>query len=1244
MVHSESKLDPILSALRQCGSGKMEAAALAFFAALGYKSARNLQAMVPSSPMDFQKYVTDRGANIRFDPLRAQIQEWKSIHFLFQFTQEELSGETRTKFEPGEIQSFVFAVIDLHAQEYSRSSLASIARTVNRSFPMPVVILFRHAEKVSLAYIHRRPGKKEPERDVLEKVSIIKDIRCENVHRGHRDLLNALASGVTGIRSFSALQDLWEGTLDTSLLNKRFYQELANWYFWARQHVKFPDDVVTNAEERNSIMTIRLITRIIFIWFLREKNLIPDELFDQNRMAQIVREFGPSKKKNANYYRAILQNLFFATLNTKMDPNVRMFAKASSGKTDGKQEYGVKNLYRYQDHFLISESEALSLFGKIPFLNGGLFDCLDRADPQKKGGKSETYLDGFSRNSAKQATVPDFLFFGSVEEADLSSDYGEKRKAQEKVQGLFHILEKYKFTIAENTPLEEEVALDPELLGKVFENLLASYNPETKATARKATGSFYTPREIVEYMVDEALIVALAEKIAIPLAKTTEESESLVRANLQREPAEVDLDVADALIEAVYAVKILDPACGSGAFPMGMLHRLTDLLRRLDPENNKWKELQLKGTDPADTSYAQELARIKADLETTRKIQDTEARNLAAGFLNDRRQKILDSFQPEAPDYARKLYLIENCIYGVDIQPIATQIAKLRFFISLIVDQRVDDRADNRGVLALPNLETKFVAANTLLGLDNDTQQTIRNPQIEILEKQLQSVRHRYFEARTRADKLACQSEDTQLRRRIAELLSKDGWDKRKAEKIASFDPYDQNIHADWFDPEWMFGVLKGFDILIANPPYVRHESIKKQKSELKEQGYECFESTADLFVYFYERSVKLLARGGAISFISPNKYYRAAYGEKLRKYLARELALRRLLDFGDAPIFEAIAYASILIGKKGVPDRASPVRAHTWPAGKLPASFEYAVATSAIELSQSELRPSGWHLEPVTSLRLLEKLRENGRPLIQFVSRRFYYGIKTGLNEAFVVDQSTRDRLIQKHKSAGKVLKPLLRGRDIQRWTARFQNLYLIKIPSSENTTHAWTGKPDTIAETIFAETYPSIHEYLKPFRTHLRARDDQGKYFWELRSCVYWQEFDEPKIVIPAIARQNDYAVDFDRHCTNDKTSICVTEHIHYILGVLNSSTLWWFIRKTAASRQGGYYEFKPMYVSVLPIPDVPAGNRRNVELCVEQILNIKKQNADSDVSQLEREIDKLVYALYGLSTEEIRIIEDE
>ncbi|MEI6633447.1 MAG: TaqI-like C-terminal specificity domain-containing protein [Chlamydiota bacterium] len=1017
------------------------------------------------------------------------------------------------------------------------------------------------------------------------------------------------------------VQELCDLAFDVEKVTKEFYREIANWYFWALKHAKFPKDAPVDADGKPSLPLIRLLTRLIFCWFLKEKRnprtgvgLIPNSLFDARCVKDLLKDPSPEA---CTYYTAILQNLFFATLNTEMDtakgngtgtPGIvpaRRFLNEGDGQRS--DEHMVHQFWRHARQ--LRDASALEkLLRDIPFLNGGLFECLD--DRVQKGNSPytiEVRIDGFATDPKKQPTLPNFLFYGAPQEADLSAAYGDIARRCETVRPLLDILSRYNFTLTENTPFDQEVALDPELLGHVFENLLAAFNPETGTVARKATGSFYTPRVVVDWMVDQALLVYLKDTL------TTEDAGKRLKRLLSWEDDSHDFKPAEVekLIDAIDGLKAIDPACGSGAFPMGMLQKLVHVLKKLDPENKGWRKRQADAAAKIESGPAREEA-LKA---------------------------IERAFARDNDDYGRKLYLIENCLYGVDIQPIAVQIAKLRFFISLVVDQSIDPKEANYGILPLPNLETKVVAANTLLGLYRG-QLLLGSNEVKRLETELQKVRHDYFTARSYKRKKELRKEDKRLCDELATALESSGeCTPYDAKRMVGWNPYDTNTHAPFFDPGWMFGLASKnhdgvFDVVIGNPPYVRQEELKNQtvigsdgkpqplKDALKGQ-YECFTGTADLFVYFFERSLQLLCTGGVLSFITSNKWFRAGYGERLRTYLAYATQPSVVLDFGDAPVFTSIAYPAILVtqktrsvelGKlpKNVEAEDWQSRVMTWTPGPDIREFTDIFERDAFALAQRDLKPDGWRMENPVSLRLLERLRKAGTPLGEYVKGRFYYGIKTGLNEAFVVDRANRDRLIVEHSSSKEVLKPFLRGRDVKRWRCEYADQYLIKIESSENKTHPWSGKPEKEAERVFAKIYPAIHEFFndKDRREALIKRYDQGKYFWELRSCNYWQEFEQPKVVFPDIAPSAQFAWDEMNHYLVNTSYILIAPS--WMLSVLNSTAVLWFYKNTSNAIRGGYLRYIRQYVEQIPIPPATPAQQALCERLVEALIWLHRPEA--------------------------------
>jgi len=249
--------------------------------------------------------------------------------------------------------------------------------------------------------------------------------------------------------------------------------------------------------------------------------------------------------------------------------------------------------------------------------------------------------------------------------------------------------------------------------------------------------------------------------------------------------------------------------------------------------------------------------------------------------------------------------------------------------------------------------------------------------------------------------------------------------------------------------------------------------------------------------------------------------------------------------------------------------------------------------------------------LEPPVKRRLLERIRAAGKPLGEYCSGRFYRGILTGLNEAFVIDGTTRTRLIEEDPKSAEIIKPFLRGRDVKRWRVEFANKYLIKIESSENKKHPWSNNKNQEAESVFSECYPAIHSHFQKYREDLVKRYDQGNYFLELRSCAYWREFESPKIFVPAIEDGVNYAPDLKGYYGNDKTNIIVSNEWRYLIGLLNSSVLWWLTKQTFSGKQGGFYEFKPMYVSQIPIPNATNHQKQCLESIVSTILTTRTVN---------------------------------
>lgn len=1137
----------------------LKKSALDLFAALGYKSDRTIEI---DSIEDFCEQFDP---NDLLTPDGSKKSNWKSIHLLFQLTDEELSSNA-TLFKENSVkasllQSYVFFAIELKAGDYPRSTLATITRQINRIFPMPVMVLFKVGGHLSMAVINRRQNKRDENKDVLGKVTLIQNISIQTPHPGHLDILASFSTTELMARkkpasNFDELHAAWEDVFNVELLNKHFYEELSNWYFWARKQVSFPADLETDEDTRNATSVIRLLTRLIFCWFLKEKHLIPNHLFDPDAIADALNTVADNE---STYYRAILQNLFFATLNQPMNANnkiVRQFALDGDFQ-DNKKQYGIKTLYRYQNAFR-EPNHALALFEDVPFLNGGLFACLDSEDDT---GKVQ-YADGFTRNAKKQATVPNRLFFAEPHTVDLSEDFGDAKKKKSSVRGLLHILHSYKFTIAESTPVEQEIALDPELLGNVFENLLASYNPETGVNARRQTGSFYTPRPIVDYMVDETLKAYLAGALLKAFPKTTaadaQTGLDILFAYTEKTHAFSEAEI-QTLINAINACNILDPACGSGAYPMGILHKLVFILSKLDPDNEKWCQRQV---------------------DKAEEIEDVEARESAV-------RAIEADFANNALDYGRKLYLIENCIYGADIQPIAIQISKLRFFISLICDQKTNkDKARNLGVRPLPNLETKFVVANSLLGLNlPENRNLFESPEILELESKLEKVRHRHFSAQTRKAKMALQKQDRELTGKIIAELKHDSFGNEDVYRRIAWNPYDHHSVADFFDPAKMFGpaLENGFDVVIGNPPYVQIQKFSAaHKAAWIAQNFKTYGATADIYCLFYERGVRLLKSGGHLSFITSNKWMRAGYGEKLRQYLAKDVATQSVMDFGMAQNFgAATTYTCIVqLTKRAI---FGPIRtcyvADDKAAMENPRDYFEKNAVPVTNLDESP-----WVVMSPERFRIKQVVEKQGVRLDKWaisISR----GILTGYNEAFYISTEQRDAFIAQDRRCADLIVPLLRGRDIQRYHTDWMQLTDEKWMINSHNGVKELG----IAPVNLREDYPVLWKHLLEHKKKLAVRLDKGDHWSNLRNCAYIQDFKKSKIIYPNMTKYLPFYLDTTEHFfINDKAFILTseTESLSYLTAAFNSTLFRCCFRDNFPELLGNTYEVRKIFMDTIPI----------------------------------------------------------
>ena len=1162
----------------------------------------------------------------------------------------------------------VFAVDITEGKQLSRSQCATLTRGFNRiAAAQPVILFVREGDKLTLSTCERMEYSQEWRRgagEKLGKVSMLKGIDCLLPHRGHIDILNSL--GDKRYPSFDELYKHWMEVFSAQPLTKGFYRDLFEWYQWAvapETKVSFPGDVSTQDDDREDIDTrvIRLITRLMFVWFIKQKGLVPNSIFDVNYLGSILKDFDPQSATDTNYYQAILQNLFFGTLNRAIieDGERREFAKAA--KSD------VKNLYRYEELFSISEDEVIELFSSVPFLNCGLFECQDKSKTLD-GVERRFYNDGFSRNALRwkdgtykyRATVPNILFF-----------HPEK--------GIVSIFNRYVFTIEENTPQDVQVALDPELLGKVFENLLGAYNPETKETARNQSGSFYTPREIVQYMVNESLVAHLKRTVDDKL-------EDKFRQLLDFTTQEVELtdEQKHQIVHALFTCKILDPACGSGAFPMGMLQQMVHILRQVDPKNEQWREVLLDmASDDSRRAFG---------------IADEEERNKKLDEIKNTFNNALNS-----PDYTRKLYIIESCIYGVDIQPIAMLITRLRFFITLICEQNeimLDKPEDNFGIKTLPNLESKFVAANSLISADihkynNDwTQDSV----LAILKDELMAIRRRHFYTRKRSEKIRLLRDDEKKREQIHEHINKlvgEPNEKRIAElqhtikeketelakyqgerwieesvqtdmfsdpqiirydankrfrdiinatitncrndilrekqksipsgfeaavlQVTDWNPYDQNTVSPFLDIEWMFGVREGFDIVIGNPPYRQIKWYSEEEKKcFKNANLLTFDNKTDIYCLFYEKGVNLLKQNGILSYITSNKWLYSNYGALTRRWILNNSNPQCIINLGPN-IFDNVSVdTNILLTSKSKYN-----------------GTKYALLKESLDsllFFECFLDANGiWNIENAMFHSLKHKVDQIRYHLSDF-GVELNYGILTGANNAYIISKKERESIIRMDPKNADLIKPIYRGKDLGRYYATFRDVYLLCFHNGIKTKGI---------HPVNINDYPTLKQYFDSFGKSFQDRGEKGDTVYNLRNCAYIDKYQYPKILYADIVQnEGRFYLDEEGYFTND-TAFMISggNHLYYLLGILNSIAFTFFYKNFFCGRKLGKkgLRYKRDFLLKVPIPKPRNGEERIIIKNVQTIQKKKKNNPQADTSAEEREIDNIVFDLYGLTEEE-------
>ncbi len=883
------------------------------------------------------------------------------------------------------------------------------------------------------------------------------------------------------------------------IVNKEFYKEISELFTQLvggsvskgkiREEyeplLKLPS--IQDKSQTSLEFAVRLIGRVIFCWFLREKksdqgkSLMPNDLLSLE-----------AAKNNPDYYHKILEPIFFEVLNKPVRSR--------------------------------KDSYAQEPFSSIPYLNGGLFS------PHED--------DFFSYNEGKQAVNHNMVVI-----------------PDEWLREFFGVLETYNFTIDENTGFDEELSIDPEMLGRIFENLLAEINPETGESARKNTGSYYTPRVIVDYMVDESLLLYLKQHTQI----SEEKLRAVISYDLHDDEENPLIeDERERIISALERVKILDPACGSGAFPIGALQKIVFILQQADPIGQLWFKKQIKNTSP-------EIRRV-----------------------------IEREFAHKNFDYIRKLGIIRENIYGVDIQPIATEISRLRCFLTLVVDERIQEAEENRGIEPLPNLDFKFVTANALIGLPG----TQMNSQIGLFEDdagimELKELRDMFFNA-TGTEREQLKLQFVQAQNRMFQRLISEG---RRGHadlttKLSTWDPFSHKS-ASWFDTEWMFGIGDGFDIVIANPPWVfgGNSGITVHDKELFKKMYASGTKKINLFSIFVEKGCHLLKQDAYLTYILPNTMLRVTSYSNIREFLIKNTEIREVVDL-DVGIFENVTASTIILTLRN----------------KIPALNNEILIKKGVDtrttniLKQSDFNGKGYIFNIFASdknRKIISKLKSGSIPL-GTLAKYIRFG---------VVITKNHDEIVSNYKP-DKEWKPFLEGSEIGSYVINYEGRYL---NYRKNLLHR-SRTPDVF------ETKKILIQRITGGSQPLKAAYDTNNFY-------------DKESIINLILKNND------------------EKEYKYILGLLNSSLMNWFYNNSFTNESKLTVNLSREYLSEIPIRELPSSIQTQFLEVVDKILSItisedflKNSQKQSQVKEYEKQIDQIVYKLYGLTEEEIKTVEEQ
>ncbi len=1029
-------------------------------------------------------------------------------------------------------------------------------------------------------------------------------------------------------------------TLDANTLNKDFYEELL---------------YILGLEEQNDKGKILIKPR-------RTENSLSDalkgsynNLDDEEVMALLI------AWNNRILFLRLLESLLISFKHfEKPFLTTENFKTFNALNTLFFEVLAKKNSERSKE---IKEDKILE---KIPYLNSSLLD----KTPLELKGHEIKFLDNKKLEIYKNSVLK------------KHEDY-QKDKPLPLLEYFFAFLRLYKFTttpkdIKDNTDTSESRLINPSVLGLVFEKL-NGYKE----------GSFYTPSFITSYMCSESITPIVLDKFNATYQWDCKDLEAL-REKIDRNFSN---EKAKEYLQLLLTLRVCDPAVGSGHFLVSALNEMVWIAYELGLIASLYRyDLKLENDEIIIHTPTGEVFNYKKPHSE-----------------NDPHHQI----QKEL--FELKKSIIENCLFGVDINPNSCEITKLRLWIELLKYSYYifeKGQKNTNALETLPNIDINIKCANSLISRFNLNDDLKKIPNIKKKIQEYKDLVAQYKDPNplyplNKADLInkiqdlkntfSITLKDPKTKAELEKAIEKhikkyndfalddksllDGLDyfipslfgtlklspKEEEEAFASYgriralrkkldDALSGREYHNAF--EWRFefpevlddeGDFLGFDCIIGNPPYIRQEHIKDLKPLLQKQYQDFYNSTADIYTYFFALSYHLLKEKGFNAFITSNKYARAKYGAKLRELLLKKTTLVSYMELNALKVFESAAVdTSIMNFIKQTPPKESDFKYYK----PTPDDKNDLKSARTLSMKQNALSTESFIFANATLLDLRDKMESIGTPLKDW-DIQINYGIKTGAKEAFTIPTEKRDAILNACKNQEErerteaLIKPILRGKDIKRYSYEWADLWVI------NTHNGYTSNLKSKIPPIDIEKYPATKAHLDSHYDTIATRCDQGDTPYHLRNCAYLEDFEKEKIVYGEIMKEPRFYLD-NGECKlgyfyAEATSFILTgEHLHYLLGMLHSKLIT-FAFKTFYAGGGlgeSSYCYQKAFIERLPIPQITEKNQEladKIIVLVNKILQAKEKDPKANTQKLEKEIDALVYQLYHLTDKEIKIIEN-